>query len=373
MGQKEIFGVRGVSPAFGIEVEPPGGESAHAQNFQHRLGSLVNIRGKLIRIPAVHRITPVRIHAPQQPRVPAHPKIVNEIMPRQSGMIGLDIALEIPVQTVVPQKSDHRRGVEIVLMLGGLHGFGFNVKLTREARLTSIIPGHAQESGDVIELPAHIRVPERHVSFPTAPEGVARPSEPDCRVKGRLHLMRRMPQHREIGTARGTVHVPGMGEQIGRAPEQPHAGTVLPLLRQLGEMNQILLEFRLIRPEGRHIRVVKGVERRTDLGEELECRVELLLRRPHGIIVPPGIHHGAHAEGVGTFVTERMPVGDGKAQVLLHGFPPRRRLGIVELESQRVVGLRTLVIDLSDSREEFLLADKNISHCCPPASILNSL
>jgi len=63
-------------------------------------------------------------------------------MCRQCGMISFNINLEVRVKAVSLKEADYRTCVEVILMLGGFLGFGFNQQLTLEANFLCIVNCH---------------------------------------------------------------------------------------------------------------------------------------------------------------------------------------------------------------------------------------
>lgn len=60
---------------------------------------------------------------------------MNEGMSGERGVVGFDVEPEIFVEPVLLKKRIARRGVAVILVLGGLFGFGLDVELALEADL----------------------------------------------------------------------------------------------------------------------------------------------------------------------------------------------------------------------------------------------
>ena len=102
------------------------------------------------------------------------------------------------------------------------------------------------------------------------------------------------------------------------------------------------------------IAVVKGIKRSSELLEELESDFGSTLGIPNRVgAVVPRPQSGADSERVREHITERMPVNDREAEVLLHRFPIDDLIGVVMLEIQRVARLGATILDLGDVGEEF--------------------
>ena len=108
------------------------------------------------------------------------------------------------------------------------------------------------------------------VAFAAAPEGVARAAEFVGDLHRLLHLGRGEGEDVEVGAGGRAVHVAGVGEEVGGAPEQLDAGPVLLVLEDLDDLVEVgvaLLERRAL---GGDVAVVEGVERGAELLDELE-------------------------------------------------------------------------------------------------------
>ena len=134
-----------------------------------------------------------------------------------------------------------------------------------------------------------------------------------------------------------------MGEQVGRAPQQAHAGLLLEAggpLHQLGQVGRRLGE----RGSGRgHVDVVEAVERHAELGEELEGGVLLGPGRLHrvGARRQPRPVEGAGAEDVEPVPVEAVPVADGEAEMVFHAAAGHHPVLVVPAERQRIVRVGT--------------------------------
>src|SRR5699024_561217 len=131
-----------------------------------------NIHRKLVRIPSVLIISPVSVDTAQHPRIRSYSQLVLEGMQGQSGMIYFYIDLEILRQSVMADESGHRRRVIIILMLGGFCRLGHYEEGTGESVLPRIVPCQMQKTSQMLLLPLHVRVQQRHITFPAAPEHI---------------------------------------------------------------------------------------------------------------------------------------------------------------------------------------------------------
>ena len=81
------------------------------------------------------------------------------------------------------------------------------------------------------------------------------------------------------------------------------------------------------------------------LAEKLERSVKPFFRRlePVGTLIPR-VRARAGTEGIGAVSAERVPVADGKTQMVAHGLVADHAIRIVGLERQVVIGLRAFVL-----------------------------
>ena len=98
---------------------------------------------------------------------------------------------------------------------------------------------------------------------------------------------------------------------------------------------------------GRDVAVVEAVERDAELLHELEGDADALLGHLDRVgAVFPRPHGAAGAERIAAHAAERVPVGDGEAQVLLHRLAFDHLVGVVMPEGERVLRVRAFVADL---------------------------
>ena len=206
-------------------------------------------------------------------------------------------------------------------MLAGFGGLGFNEVDSLETDLAAIVARHAQELPQVVQFTFHIGVDQRSVALTTAPEHVVFTAQLHGGFQCRFHLGAAVAHHRKVGVGRRSVHVAGMREEVGRAPEQLYAGGLLVLFGSLHNFLQVLFRFGHAVAFRGNIAVVEAVEGRRDLSKEFEGSVEASAGSIHGIaVIVPGKHPSARPKGIASGIGEGVPVGNREAQVLLHGF-----------------------------------------------------
>ena len=109
-------------------------------------------------------------------------------MSGQGGVIDFDIEFEIFVQSVITQEPDNRFGIEIVLVLGRFHRFGFDEEGSLETFGTGIITRFGKHHGQVFLFAFHVGIQQRHISFATTPEHIVFAAQLNGGVNGILNL-----------------------------------------------------------------------------------------------------------------------------------------------------------------------------------------
>jgi len=173
MGLEQIRRVHRVTAYFGVKVKAPCGKAPGLKYGIHGQSGFVVTKGKLIRIPAGNKVSPVGVHGTKEAQRGGGFQFMIEVVACQFRVVGLNIHPKVFVQVVGFKKERHRFHIIIVLMFGRLHGFGLHIKHAFEPLFTGIIPGHAQETAQVILFLLYVCVKETHVPFPASPEGIA--------------------------------------------------------------------------------------------------------------------------------------------------------------------------------------------------------
>ncbi|MNV54628.1 hypothetical protein D3C71_1468320 [compost metagenome] len=151
-----------------------------------------------------------------------------------------------------------------------------------------------------------------------------------------------------------------MREQVGRAPQQLHAGCILARLGQAHHVLQVLFVLPDILGVRRQVDIVETPVRHAQLGEELECRVHLRLGGRHRRAGLPGEMTGTRTERIVPGIAEGVPVTDCKAQMFLHGPAADDLVRVVDLERERVVRAPAFEGNAADAGEVFLGADERL-------------
>src|SRR5690606_9858737 len=99
-----------------------------------------------------------------------------EGMPSQRGVVHLQVEFEIIQEVVLPEETDYRCGIIIVLVLGWFAGLGFNEKRAFETLLARVIPGGMQHPCKMLLFTLHVGIQQRHISLTATPKHVILPA-----------------------------------------------------------------------------------------------------------------------------------------------------------------------------------------------------
>ena len=352
MRVEEVHRLEALAADLGVEVHAAGLEAAVFQDAQHALRGEVDVGGELVGVPAEHEVAGVGVDGAEGAGGAGDFQLVLHGVAGEGGVVGLKVELEVVHEVVFAEEVEARGGVGVVLVLGGLFGLGLDVELALEADLLFVGDGHVEELGEVLELALHVGVPKGRVAFASTPEGVAFAAQLVGDFEGFLHLRGSVGEGVGVAARGGSVRVARMGEELGGAPEELHAGLLLLGLEELGDGVEPLV--RLL--EGRAVRgdvaVVEGVVRRAELLANLEEDGDAGLGEIEaGEAGFPRADGGAAAEHVRALTTHGVPIDDGEAEVLGHRLALEDGLGVVVFEGERVLGLRTFVGDFGDVGE----------------------
>ena len=204
----------------------------------------------------------------------------------------------------------------------------------------------------MLQLAFHVGVQQRHIPFAAAPERIAFAAEFVSHLQRLFHLRGGKGEDVGVAARAGAVHEARMREQIGRAPKQFDAGSLLLLFEHLGDRVEVLVRLGQRLTFGRDVAVMEGVVRGAQFFDELEGDTSTVLRvvdRVRAIV--PRAQHRARAERVAARASERVPVNHAKAQMLPHGPALDNLAGIVVFEGQRIFRFGPFVRDAFDCRE----------------------
>ena len=279
--------------------------------------------------------------------------LVLEIKSGKRCVVDLDVDAYLVRQAVLLQEGEHGGDVAVVLVLGGLKGLGLDQDRALEADAVLVLHDHGEEATVVIELALEVGVEDGVISLAAAPEHVVLATQAVGRLQAKAHLGGGPGVDLGIGAGGGAAGVTRMAEEVGRAPEQLHAGRVHLLLHPVDDGLEVAVVL-LRRGSRRHrIDVVEGEVGDAEPLEEVEGGLELLvrhfLRDPGG---QPRTGQGATAEDVLARPVERVPVADRAPQPILHALAEDLAVLVVDPVGELVRRLRTLVADRLDAGKQ---------------------
>ena len=267
----------------------------------------------------------------------------------QRGVVHLNVHLEVLLQSVGAQEANHGLRINVVLVLGGLHGLGLNEESSLEALGACIVAGCGKHLGQVVFLPLHLGVEQAVVTLTAAPEHVVGTAQLDGGVNGVLDLDGGAGHNVELRVGGGAVHVALVAKHVGGSPQVLDAG-LLHLLQQvvrdvlqagfiLGNVVAVLDEVDVVEAEILDAQFLHDFEAGVGLGTGTAVGA---------LAFVPGIAAGLSAEGVGRCLTQRVPPGHGKLEPLLHGLAHDYAVSVIIMECKRILAFCSLEGNLSD-------------------------
>jgi hypothetical protein len=141
-----------------------------------------------------------------------------------------------------------------------------------------------------------------------------------------------------------------MREQVGRPPEEFHAGGPLEALGVGDNLVEVAVRFGERAALGGDVAIVEAVKRCADFLEKLKGGIQADLRdRDRVGALFPRPDNRARAERIGAGAAEGVPVGDGEAQVRTHRPAVDHLVGVVVAKGERVGRLRPFIGDGLDA------------------------
>src|SRR3984885_13963316 len=198
-----------------------------------------------------------------------------EGMVRKHRMADFDVELDLPLEPEALQEAEHRRDIEIVLMLGRLLGLRLDQDYTLEPDLVLVVDNQGQKASELILLATQIGVEQRFVTLAAAPQHIIGAAELMRRVDGVLHLRGGVSEHVRIGIGRSAAHIAWMAEQIGGAPEKLGSALLHFLGKEIGHLGEVVAELLEALALGNDVAIVEGEERKAESREHLERGVRL--------------------------------------------------------------------------------------------------
>ena len=200
------------------KVSPPLPSPALLQNHQHRHSCIVEVCWKLIRIPAQQEIAPIRINAAKLAGDRSYGQFVLKCMPRQGGVIRLDVELEMIEQFILAQESQCCCRVGIILMRRWLFRLRLNQELSFKADILFVINRHVQKTGKLLLLVLHVRIQEGVISFTSAPEYIVFATKLMCGINCSFYLGGSVGEHMCIRVGGCPQGIAGVTEEVCCSP-----------------------------------------------------------------------------------------------------------------------------------------------------------
>ena len=218
-----------------------------------------------------------------------------------------------------PEEAYHGLAVHVILMLGGLHGLRFNEECAFEAFCACVVACEGQHHCQVLFFALLVGVEDAHVAFAASPEHIVGTAQLYCGVDGVLNLYGGAGHYVEVGIGGGSVHVAGVAEYVGGAPEILDACLGHLLL----EVGHDFLHVGLVFLDGgglaHKVYVVEAEILYAEFLHDFEACVGFVLRCLHGIGGGvPGELLCAAAELVAAFGAQCVPPCHGKLEPVFH-------------------------------------------------------
>ena len=105
-----------------------------------------------------------------------------------TGVVDLEVELEVLEEVVLAEEVEAGRGVGIVLMAGGFLRLGFDPERSLEPDLLLVGDCHVHEAGEMIHLALEVGVDQGRVALASAPEHIALATQFVRPLQGLLHL-----------------------------------------------------------------------------------------------------------------------------------------------------------------------------------------
>jgi hypothetical protein len=265
----------------------------------------------------------------------------------QRRVVRLDIEAVLAVEAVADEEPVDRRRVVVVLMLRRLHRLGLDKERALEADPVLVLGDQMEEAGELVAFAPKVSVEQRVVTLATAPQGVVRAAEPLGDLEHVLDLGRGVGEHLGIRVGRRAALVAGVGEQVGRAPQQLRSGALLVAQRLVGQCVEIGPELGVGVAFRGHVAVVEAVIRHAELLEEFEGDGQLLAGLRHRVAadLQPRPVQRPDPEHVAAVPGERMPQADADPEVVGHRLAEDEPIRPVDLECKGVAGPQALEPD----------------------------
>ena len=264
--------------------------------------------------------------------------LVMERVAGERGVVGLDVQPVFVLEPVPDEEAVDRRRVVVVLVLGRLHGLGLDQQRAFEPDPVLVLGDEVEEPGELIALALEVRVEQRVVALAAAPQDVVRAAEPMGDLEHVLDLRRGVGKDLGIRVRRCAGLVARVGEQVGRAPEQPGLDSLLVAERVIGQCVEVVAELGEGAAFRGNVPIVEAVIRDAELLDELERHGHLLARGRHrfGGRIEPGPVKCPDPEHVAAIPGKGVPEAHADPEVVLHALSEDKPIGFVDLECKRI-------------------------------------
>ena len=361
---EQIRAVGALATQLGVEVEAARRQAAAADDLVQRERQILDRVRELVRVPAVLGVAPVGVDGAHHAVRDGVGHLVVEAVPRERGVVRLDVALVLAVEAVADQEPVHGLGVVVVLVLGRLHRLRLDQELALEADLGLVLCNEMEEARELLALAVEVRVEQRVVALAAAPQDVVLAAEALGHLEHVLDLRRGVGEDLGIRVGGRAGLVARVGEQVRGAPQQADAGPLLVAQGIVDEGVEVVPELGEAVALGRDVTIVEAVVRDAELREELEGGGHL--RAGAGHLVgggDPRPVQRADAEHVAAIPGERVPEADPGPEMILHPLAQDHPVGLVDLEREGVRRVWASVPDRTRHLGEERLAHTRAS--CP--------
>jgi hypothetical protein len=156
-----------------------------------------------------------------------------------------------------------------------------------------------------------------------------------------------------VATGRSSVHVTRMNEVLGCAPKQADSGALHLALYEVHHLVEVLIGLAQRGAMGCEIPIVERIEGRPKFFAKFKKDRNTALGLIQGISFGsiPGTIPCPPAEHIAAVATHGVPIHHREAEVFLHGSSFDDFVGIIPFEGQRILGLRSFVLNRANFRK----------------------
>ena len=187
-------------------------EAARAQDRNHREREFFHVGIELVGVPAEQQVAAVRIDGADHALGRGDLDLVLEAVPRERGVVRLDVELEMLFEAEGAEEGDAARDVEIVLVFRRLLRLRLDQELTLEADALGVIDRQVQERSKVVLFAFQIGVEQRLVALAPAPENIVLAAEFLGDFERLLHLRGGIGEDVGVGIRGGAGKKPRIAE-----------------------------------------------------------------------------------------------------------------------------------------------------------------